>query len=95
MSDNKEDLVFAEGVFFSKPKAGAPKSIKAKIGIDVQKFLKFAPKYEKQNGYIDLDVRWSEQKAKFYITVNTFQPKPKADTMDGVPEVQLERADAF
>jgi hypothetical protein len=87
MADNKEELIFAEGLYFSKPNPNGPKSIKARIGINVATFGPIAKKYEKKNGFIDIDIRWSE-KGKFYATVNTFEPKAKAED-DGTAGLDL------
>ncbi len=78
------DKIFAKGMFFNKPREGAPDFVKGKIDIKVDEFLLFLKENENQKGYVNLDLKESKG-GKLYLELNTFVPKDmqdKAEHMD-------------
>jgi hypothetical protein len=72
------DKIFAEGMFFNKPREGAPDFVKGKIDIKVDEFLLFLNKNKNQKGYVNLDLKESKG-GKLYLELNTFVPKDMQD----------------
>ena len=85
MEENKEvkkEKVFAEGVFFSKPREGAPDFIKGNVSLDAR-VIDFYNKHKNNGGYVNLDLKESKG-GKLYLEVNEWEPKAK-DASDDSP----------
>lgn len=74
------DKIFADGVFFKKPREGAPGFVKGSVSIKLQDFKPFAEKHA-NDGWINLDLKES-QGGKLYFQLNTWKPE---GTFDGAP----------
>ena len=74
--------VFADGFSVFAPRDTAPDFIKGEIVIDVKAFSDFinGNQLYVNNGKLRLDLKESQQ-GKLYASVNTYQPKAKADTV--------------
>lgn len=71
------DKIFAGGMVFKLPRAGAPSFVVGSLGIKVEDFKKFLDEHVKQNGWVDLDLLLG-QNGHPYAALNTYQPeKPK------------------
>ena len=73
--DEKKDKVFAEGVFFEKPRAGAPDFVKGRVSLSPL-VVEFYEKNKNSSGYVNLDLKESKA-GKLYLEVNTWQPEKK------------------
>jgi len=72
--------VFADGMSFFFPRAGAPDYVKGTISVQPTKFIEFLKgcgAYINDKGYIYLDVKVSKQSGKPYVSVNTWKPTDK------------------
>ncbi len=78
--DNKEKAPLASGFYFDKPREGAPDFVKGKLSIKVSEAMELIKKHENNAGYVNLDLLKSKA-GKLYMTVNTFQPKPKEEAL--------------
>jgi len=86
METEKQETIFADGVFFNKPHENAPDFVKGSVSFaDVAKAIEFLKKHQQQNK-LNLDLLKSRE-GKLYFKLNTFVPKKKEDDIkeDEVP----------
>lgn len=76
MSEEKREVIFADGFIFKKPREGAPDFVKGDISIKVGEFIEFLNKHN-NNGWVNLNLKKS-QGGKLYVDLNTW--KPPTDT---------------
>ena len=81
MDTEKKEVVFADGMFFSKPKETAPEFIKGEISIQVTEFTAFLKKHENGAGYVNLNLKKSKG-GKLYIDLNSWEAPKKEDDLD-------------
>lgn len=74
MAEPKKDKIFVSGMFFEKPKEGAPEWIKGKISVKVAEFTQFANLHVKNSGYINIDLKKSGSTGKLYLELNDWTP---------------------
>lgn len=84
------DKIFAEGMYFERPKEGAPEFIKGKISVKVEPFTKFIAQHAK-NGYVNLDLKESKG-GKLYIELNTWSKDSKPLTDEEKAKLAAARA---
>tara|TARA_R110000851_G_scaffold314993_1_gene477241 strand:- start:50 stop:376 length:327 start_codon:yes stop_codon:yes gene_type:complete len=73
MSEEKREVVFADGFIFKKPKEGAPDFVKGDISIKVGEFIDFLNKHN-NNGWVNLNLKKSTA-GKLYVDLNNWTPK--------------------
>lgn len=95
MSEQKEKI-FPKGIYFERPREGAPEFIKGRINIKVPELIPFIQANQNNAGYVNLDLKKSKE-GKLYLELNTFTPKPKEDTSAIDPDtgVDLNKDRAF
>jgi len=71
-----KDKIFGEGIYFNRPREGAPEFIKGQISLKVADLGIFMAKHEK-NGYVNLDLKESK-KGVLYLELNTWEKKPES-----------------
>jgi len=74
METEKKEKVFAKGIYFDKPREGAPDFVKGNISVKVDDFIAFAKEHEKKSGYINLDLKKSKE-GKLYLELNSWEKK--------------------
>lgn len=67
----KTKKVFAEGIYFDRPREGAPEFVKGRISIKIETAVPFLQK-NASNGYVNLDLKTSKE-GKLYLEVNTWK----------------------
>jgi len=72
MSEQKQEVVFADGFIFKKPNEHAPDFVKGNIAIKVGEFIDFLNKHN-NNGWVNLDLKKS-QAGKLYVSLDTWTP---------------------
>ena len=76
--ENNMDKVFASGIFYKerelKNKNGEPFTVKS-ISVKSEEFVGFLSEHTKEDGYCNMDIKFSEAKGKHYIELNTWEPK--------------------
>lgn len=70
-----EQSPLAKGVYFERPREGAPSFVKGKVSIKVADAMTMFREYQNRAGYVNLDLLQSKDGTKLYFTVNTWQPK--------------------
>ena len=71
------DVIFADGLYASKPSSNAPEFIISELSLKIADFLKWLDKENElinDKGYINFTVKESKA-GKYYIAVNTYKPK--------------------
>ena len=85
MADEKQ---FAKGIYFEKPRDGAPDFVKGKLSFKVADAIAFLQAHENNAGYVNCDVKESRE-GKMYVELNTWQKgerpavaEPQEDAID-------------
>ncbi len=73
----KEQAIFVKGMSFDVPE-NAPSYVKGRLGIKVADIIPFLQEHQKNNGWVNIDLKVS-QNGKAYAQLNTWTPsKDKA-----------------
>ena len=90
----KQEKVFASGLFFDRPRENSPEWIKGRMSIKVPEAIIFLQKYQNNAGYVNLDLKASKE-GKLYLELNTFVPKssPSAPEQEKIQERLIDPAD--
>lgn len=72
----KQETIFADGLFFELPVANAPSFVKGKLSIEVKKFVQFLNDHQNKGGYVNIDLKESKGQ-KGYAQLNTWKPTDK------------------
>ena len=67
----------AKGLYFDRPREGAPEFVKGRMSIKVDEAIVMLKEKKNDKGYVNLDLLMSKDKTKFYFTVNDWKPKEK------------------
>lgn len=70
-----QETIFATGIFFDKPREGAPDFVKGKVSIKVEDAVTMLKAHVNEKGYVNLDLLKSKDGSKLYFTVNTWKPE--------------------
>jgi hypothetical protein len=73
MEDTRPPL--AAGMFFDRPREGAPEFVKGKLSVKVADAIPMLNQYANEKGYVKFDLLQSKDGSKLYLTVNTWKPK--------------------
>lgn len=76
---DKTEKVFAEGIWFDRPREGAPDFVKGRINIKVPDLIIFLENHRNNAGYVNLDLKISKA-GKLYLELNTWTPGQQANT---------------
>jgi hypothetical protein len=68
---------FATGMRVSLPRQGAPSFVMGSLNIKVSDFIEFLKKHEKNNGYVDIDLKIGKSGSP-YAELNTWTPNKPA-----------------
>lgn len=79
---DKKEKVFVDGMRFELPnqqlKEKAP-WIKGKISIKVPELILFLEKHQNQSGWLNVDLKKSDNTGKYYLELNDWKPTPKVE----------------
>ncbi len=76
----------ADGMYFDRPREGAPSFVKGKLSIKVEQALPMLEKYKNESGYVNFDLLQSKDGKKLYLVVNTYK-KPSEPTPEDLNEL--------
>jgi hypothetical protein len=71
-----DEKIFAQGIYFNKPRDGAPDFVKGRIDIKSDEAIGFITEHTNEKGYVNLDLKESKA-GKLYLELNTFKPVPQ------------------
>lgn len=78
------ETIFADGIFFDKPREGAPDFVKGRVSIKVEEAVKFLETHKSEKGYVSLDLLKSKEGGKLYFKLNTYKKEEKSE--GGTPD---------
>lgn len=81
MENNDKKIVFSKGLFWRTKPENAPESLRGKLLVQVDDFIKFLndnDEYRSDKGWLPLNL-WKSKTGTYYFSVDTFKPKPKED----------------
>jgi len=71
----ESEPVFADGIFFDKPREGAPEFVKGRASFKVDEAVAFLQKHKNEKGYVNLDLLKSKEGGKLYFKLNDWKPE--------------------
>lgn len=72
----------AKGVYFDRPKAGAPAFVKGRVSIKVTDAIEMLKKYKNEKDYVNLDLLEAKETKKLYFAINEWKPtQASTDTL--------------
>lgn len=84
MEQEKKEVIFADGIMFTKKRDGAPDFVKGGVSVRVEDFYAWAKQHVNQNGFVNLDLLKSKEKGTLYFKLNDWKkPIPKPDFSAG------------
>lgn len=90
MEQEKKEVIFADGIMFTKKRDGAPDFVKGGVSVRVEDFYSWAKQHVNQNGFVNLDLLKSREKGTLYFKLNDWKkPIPKPDFSAGEVEEPL------
>lgn len=73
-----DDKKFAKGIFFDRPRDGAPEFVRGRMAIKVEEAIAYLQTLEKsEKGYVNFDLLKSKDGTKLYFTLNDWKPEKK------------------
>lgn len=78
---------YPEGIFFNKPRQGAPEFVRGSISIKAEQAIPFIEKHKNEKGYVNLDVLLG--KDGIYLTLNEWK-KPESKPFEPISASEAE-----
>lgn len=72
---------FPDGIFYKKPREGAPEFVRGSLSFKVDEAVAFLQKHKNEAGYVNLDMLLSRDK-QLYLALNDYK---KPTNSDGSP----------
>jgi len=85
MEEQKQETIFADGIFFNKPHENAPDFVKGSVGIRVKEAVEFLVRNENENGFVNIDLLKSKEKGTLYFVLNDWKPEKKVEGKSDEP----------
>jgi hypothetical protein len=73
-----EESTLAAGMYFDRPREGAPDFVKGRLSFKVADAIPFLEKYKNEKGYVNVDLLKSKE-GKLYLKLNNWKPEPKTE----------------
>lgn len=68
------DTKLADGIYFDRPREGAPSFVKGRMSIQVEKAVEMLQKNKNEKGYVNFDLLQSKDGTKLYFKLNDWKP---------------------
>lgn len=81
---------FPDGIFFNKPREGAPEFVRGSISIKVDQALPFLEKNKNAQGYVNLDMLLSKSNS-IYLQLNEWKNPESLNVQPQAPQPLRER----
>lgn len=75
----QSEKIYVDGLFVEQKETSFGKI--DKLSVQADKFIAFINQHKNEKGYVNIDLLESRKGGK-YAVLNTFQPKPKTETVD-------------
>lgn len=66
--------VFADGIYFDRPREGGPSFVKGRVSIKVDQAIAFLNQHKNEKGYVNLDLKEAKDTKKLYLALNAWKP---------------------
>lgn len=73
-----EETNFPSGIYFDRPREGAPDFVKGRISLQKDKLTEYLNEHANEKGYVNLDLLKSKE-GKLYLKLNDWKPEQKED----------------
>lgn len=70
------EKIFPQGIFYNKPREGAPEFVRGSLSFKVDEAIEFLKKHKSEAGYVNLDMLLSKEKS-IYLALNEWK-KPES-----------------
>lgn len=64
--------IYPKGVFFRKKRKDAKDFVVGYINLQFDKFVEWGKDHVNENGFVNMDVLWSEEKKSCYTVLNSY-----------------------
>lgn len=64
--------IFPDGIYYNKPREGAPEFVRGSLSIQVDKLIPFLQQHKNAQGYVNIDMLLSKEKA-LYLALNEWK----------------------
>lgn len=95
--ENNDPLVFIPGMMAKKPHEKAPPSIKLNLYVKSKEFFTFAKEHTNERGWLNIDIRWSDNKKQYYMTLNKYEgngsAKPSSEAENQAKVIEYRKAE--
>ncbi len=75
------EKTFPQGIFYKKPREGAPEFVRGSLNFKVDEAVEFLKKHKNEAGYVNIDMLLSKEK-EIYLALNEWK---KPTNSDGSP----------
>ena len=82
-------MTFVDGMGYEKPSPTAPKSIIGKLSVSVPRFTEFMNTHKNDRNWVNIDIRYSQEKDKYYMTLNTYNTNLNAEERKKIAEIKV------
>ncbi len=95
LKSNMSEQKFAKGIFFDKPREGAPEFVRGRMAMNQKDAIEYIQSLTpSEKGFVYFDLLKSKDGSKLYFTLNEWKPTPKTDaTASVLPEYPAEVID--
>jgi len=76
MAEDKQETILADGLYFTRPREGAPDFVKGALAVH-DRFVEFMKEHRNESGYVNLDLLESKDGKSLYFKLNTWEPEKK------------------
>ena len=74
----EKETVFADGIYFKRPREGAPDFVKGAMSFKVDEAVAFLQKHKDEKGWVNVDLKNSKG-GKLYLQLNDWKPTGPAE----------------
>lgn len=79
--------IFPEGIFYNKPREGAPEFVRGSLSIQVDKLVPFLEQHKNAQGYVNIDMLLSKEKS-LYLALNEWKKPESMQPLRERPQTQ-------
>lgn len=82
--------IFPEGIFYNKPREGAPEFVRGSLSIQVDKLIPFLEQHKNAQGYVNIDMLLSKENS-LYLALNEWKKPESLNSQPQAPQPLRER----
>jgi hypothetical protein len=74
MENNKQEMIFVEGMSFKPRAENAPETVRGGIYFKYPEFARFMEKHKNDKGWVNVKMMKSKEKGSIYFILDTWKP---------------------